>query len=116
MLPSLAQIASSCAARSSAIARVNSAIKQERRGPMQAEVLTALYGFTEGATSRQIADTLGVYVQRVDDAIRGLVKAGVVTRTSVRRKVENQLGLKSVWIYTISVEEKKVKKHERSSN
>lgn len=105
MLPSLAQIASSCAARSQAIARVNSAINQERRGPMQAEVLTALYGFTDGATSRQIADVLGVYVQRVDDAIRGLVKANVVTRTSVKRKVENQLGMKNVWVYKIKESE-----------
>lgn len=72
---------------------------------MQAEVLTALYGFTDGATSRQIADVLGVYVQRVDDAIRGLVKANVVTRTSVKRKVENQLGMKNVWVYKIKESE-----------
>lgn len=105
MIPSLAQIASSCAARSSAIARVNSAIKQERRGPMQAEVLTVLYGLPEGATSRQIADILGVYVQRIDDAIRGLVRAGIVSRTSVKRKVERQIGLKNVWLYKIEESE-----------
>jgi hypothetical protein len=105
VIPSLAQIASSCAARSSAIARVNSAIKQERRGPMQAEVLTVLYGFPEGATSRQIADSLGVYVQRVDDAIRGLVRAKVVSRVAVKRKVERQIGLKNVWLYKIEESE-----------
>lgn len=106
MIPTLAQIASSCAARSQAIARVNSAIKQERRGPMQAEILTVLYGFPDGATARQIADTLGVYVQRVDDAIRGLLRAGVVSRTSVRREIKNQIGLKSIWIYRIVESEK----------
>jgi len=105
MIPTLAQIASSCAARSQAIARVNSAIKQERRGPMQAEVLTALYGHPDGLTSRQIADALSVYTQRVDDSIRGLVRAGVVSRTSVKRPVEKQNGLRDVWIYKIKESE-----------
>lgn len=105
MIPTLAQLASSCAARSQAIARVNSAIKQERRGPMQAEVVTVLYGHPNGLTSRQIADILGVYVQRTDDAIRGLLRSGVVSRTSVKRPVEKQNGLRDVWIYKIKESE-----------
>lgn len=92
MLPSLAQLASSCV--------VNDGPKIKVRGAMKSDVLAVLLKHTGGLSSREIADELDIeQAQRIDDALFRLIAEKKVRRKRARRNVPN-LGNTSIWIYS----------------
>ena len=98
MLPTLAEIAMSCAAQSAAHAAA-AHVPKENRGQIHGDVMKALIESKTGMFEHELAEKLDVTVQRIRAAIRELRDAKQITRRNVTRRRDDGQGFRKSWKY-----------------
>ena len=104
MLPTMAQIAMSCAAQSAAHAAA-SQVPKECRGQIHSDVMQTLIESRSGMFEHDIAVKLDVTRQRVTAALQVLKEQRLVTRRKGARRRDDGQGFRNSWKYRATIKE-----------